>query len=60
MNYDQALERFNEDMSNALCDGDRKLATQWLAERIGDVDKAERMRRDWTAQYRASMRELNA
>ena len=60
MTHDQALERFNEDMSNALCDGDRKLATQWLAERIGDTDKAERLRRDWMAQYRASLRELRA
>ena len=58
MDYDQALERFNEDMSNAICDGDRKQAMQWLAERIGDAEKAERMRRDWMAQFRASMKEL--
>ena len=58
MTYDQALERFNDDMSNSCCDGDRKLATQWLAERIDDADKAERLRRDWMSQYRASMRDL--
>jgi hypothetical protein len=56
--YDQAVERFNEDMSNSICDGDRKMATQWLAERINDTDRAERLRRDWMIQYRQSMREL--
>jgi len=60
MTYDQALERYNEDMSNSCCDGDRKFATQLLAKRIDDADKAERLRRDWMAQYRASMRELRA
>lgn len=58
MTYDEALERFNEDMSNSICDGDRKQATQWLAERIGDADKAEQFRRDWMTQYRDSMRQL--
>ena len=58
MTYDQALERFNEDMSNSCCDGDRELATQLLAKRIDDAGKAERLRRDWMTQYRASMRDL--
>lgn len=58
MDYDKAIELFNQDMSNSCCDGDRKQATQWLADRIGDADKAERLRRDWMAQYRASMREI--
>jgi len=56
--YDQAVERFNEDMSNSICDGDRKMATQWLAERINDAERAERLRRDWMVQFRQSMREL--
>lgn len=58
MTQQEAIERFNEDMSNCIYDEDRKMATQWLAERIGDAGKAERLRRDWMAQYRASMREL--
>jgi hypothetical protein len=58
MTYDQALEQFNDDMSNSCCDGDRKFATQLLAKRIDDADKAERLRRDWMSQYRASMRDL--
>lgn len=58
MDYDTALERFNIDMSNSLCDGDRKFATRLLAKRIGDARKAEQFRRDWMIQYRESMREL--
>jgi hypothetical protein len=56
--YDQAVERFNEDMSNSICDGDRKNSTKWLAERINDAERAERLRRDWMVQFRQSMREL--
>jgi hypothetical protein len=56
--YDQAVERFNEDMSNSLCDGDRKMSTQWLAERINDAERAENLRRDWMLQFRQSMRQL--
>ena len=56
--YDQAVERFNEDMSNSICDGDRKNSTKWLAERINDTERAERLRRDWMIQFRQSMREL--
>jgi hypothetical protein len=58
--YDQAVERFNEDMSNSICDGDRKMATTWLAERINNTDRAEVLRRDWMIQYRQSMRQLRA
>ena len=58
--YDQAVERFNEDMSNSICDGDRKMATKWLAERINNTDRAEVLCRDWMIQYRQSMRELQA
>lgn len=60
MTHQEAIDRFNEDMSNSIYDSDRKMATQWLSERIGDADKAERLRRDWMEQYRASMRELRA
>jgi hypothetical protein len=56
--YDQAVERFNEDMSNSICDGDRKNSTQWLAERISDTECAERLRRDWMIQFRQTLREL--
>ena len=56
--YDQAVERFNEDMSNSICDDDRKMATTWLAERINNTDRAERLRRDWMIQYRQSMNQL--
>jgi hypothetical protein len=56
--YDQAVERFNEDMSNSICDSDRKNSTKWLAERINDAERAERLRRDWMMQFRQSMREL--
>ncbi len=56
--YDQAVEQFNEDMSNSICDGDRKMSTHWLAERINDAQRAERLRRDWMVQFRQSMREL--
>ena len=49
MTYEQALEMFHVDMSNSICDGDRKLATQWLAERIGDAEQAEMLRRAWMA-----------
>jgi len=47
---DDAIERFHRDMSNSICDGDRKWATKWLAERINDPVRAERMRRDWMLQ----------
>ena len=56
--YDQAVEKFNEDMSNSICDGDRKMSTQWLAKRINDTNRAEVLRRDWMIQFRQSMREL--
>lgn len=58
MDYDEAVARFADDMSNSCCDTDRKQATTWLAERIGDADKAERLRRDWMAKYWADMRAL--
>jgi hypothetical protein len=51
---DEAIERFNEDMSNSICDGDRKNATAWLAKRIDNPERAERLRRDWMAQHRQS------
>jgi hypothetical protein len=59
MDYDTALERFNEDMSNSICDGDRKFSTKLLADRIGDAKKAECLRRDWMEQYRQAQRELS-
>lgn len=47
---DEALMCFERDMHNSICDGDRKLATSWLAERIADPVQAEQLRRDWMAQ----------
>lgn len=60
MTYDEAIERFHADMSNSLYDADRQQATAWLADRIGDADKAERLRRDWMAQHWADMRALRS
>lgn len=60
MTYDEALERFNEEMSNACCASDRKQATKQLAKIIGDAAKAERLRRDWMDQYRATNQEMRA
>lgn len=55
--YDEAIDRFNEDMSNSCDDGDRKFSTSLLAQRIGDGTKAETLRRDWMAQQRQAARE---
>jgi len=55
--FDEAIDRFHADMSNACCDGDRKLATALLAKRIGSADKAETLRRDWMAQSHQALRE---
>ena len=60
MTYDEAIERFNIDMSNSIDSGDRKFATKLLAQRIGDKEKAERLRRDWMEQQRQSQREMRA
>jgi hypothetical protein len=55
-----ALERFNEDMSHALCDGHRNAATAMLAVRIGNQNRADDFRKAWMQQHRESVRELNA
>lgn len=60
MTYDEAIERFHADMSNSVYDEDRKQSTAWLAERIGDADKAARLYRDWMAQHWADMRALHS
>ena len=54
---DEALERFNEDMSNSIDYGDRKFSTELLAKRLHDVERAERLSRDWMAQQRHAARE---
>jgi len=61
--YDQAVERFNEDMSKPNSSCSRKRGPSWpisreLAERINDAQRAERLRRDWMVQFRQFMREL--
>lgn len=56
--YDEAIERFNEDMSNAIDYGDRKFATSLLATRIADTERADRLSRDWVAQQRQTAREV--
>lgn len=56
MTLDEAIERYHRDMSNSLYDEERKQATAWLAERIGDADKAASLYRDWMAQHWADMR----
>ena len=55
---DEAIESFNIDMSNSCDDGDRKFATGLLAKRLGDVERAERLRRDWMTQERQAAREV--
>ena len=45
-----ALDRFNEDMSHALCKGHRDAATALLAMRIGDQKRANDFRDAWTQQ----------
>ena len=57
---DEAIDRFNEDMSNSICDGDRKFSTSLLANRLGDAERAERLRRDWMAQQRHAAREARS
>lgn len=59
MTRDQAIDRFNEDMSNSIDDGDRNYATMLLAKRIGDSDKAEDLRSAWMAQYRDTLRQMS-
>lgn len=55
---DEAIERFNDDMSNSIDYGDRKFSTKLLADRIGDAERAERLCRDWMAQQRQAAREV--
>lgn len=60
MTHDEALEQFHLDMSHAICDGDRKFAVHMLADRIGDVARAEKLARDWMIQHQQTLRELRA
>jgi hypothetical protein len=55
---DEAIERFNEDMSNSIDYSDRKFSTELLAKRLGDAARAERLCRDWMAQQRQAAREV--
>lgn len=59
---DQAIERFNDDMSNATDSGDRKLAAHWLAHRLEQTgmtktratERAAAMKSAWLEQLRNS------
>ena len=55
---DEAIEQFNEDMSNACTDADRKQATWALAERLCSMAEAQRLCRDWMAQQDQAAREV--
>ncbi len=63
---DEAIERFNEDMSNSICDGDRKMATRWFTQRLekAGVDfSSERVGKTysaWMEQFWKTKRELAA
>ena len=55
---DEAIEQFNEEMSNACDNFDRLLAETKLSERIGSATEAHQLRRDWMAQQRQAAREM--
>lgn len=47
---DEAIEQFNENMSNACTDADRAEATRLLAGRLCSMADAQRLCQDWYAQ----------
>jgi hypothetical protein len=54
---DQAIDQFNEDMSNACTKADRDEATSALAGRINSMADAQRLCGDWLAQQQQAARE---
>ncbi len=54
---DEAIEQFNERMSNACTQADRDHATRLLAQRLCSMADAQRLCRDWMAQQDQAARE---
>ena len=54
---DEAIEQFNERMSNACTAADREHATLLLAQRLCSMTDAQRLCRDWMAQQEQAARE---
>ena len=54
---DEAIEQFNERMSNACTDADRAEATRLLAGRLCSMADALRLGQDWHAQQGQGTRE---
>ena len=57
---DEAIEQFNERMSNACGQADRDRATKLLAQSLGSAAAAQRLRQDWMAQQKAAAQECRA
>lgn len=53
---DEAIEQFNEDMSNACTTDDREHAVNFLATKVGHI-AATRLFNDWMAQQEQAARE---
>lgn len=51
---DEAIEQFNERMSNAITAADREEATRLLAGRLCSMADAQRLCRDWMAQQQTA------
>lgn len=54
---DEAIDQFNERMSNSCTAADREHATRLLAQRLCSMADARRLCRDWMAQQRAAAKE---
>jgi hypothetical protein len=54
---DEAIEQFNDRMSNACTQADRDEATRLLAGRLCSMADAQRLCRDWMTQQRQAARE---
>jgi carboxypeptidase C (cathepsin A) len=54
---EEAIEQFNERMSNACTQADRDEATRLLAGRLCSMADAQRLCRDWMAQQDQAARE---
>ena len=57
---DEAIECFNEDMSNAVTTAQRDQATRILGRRLGDHERAQDCRDAWMGQHNATEREIRA
>lgn len=55
---DEAIEQFNERMSNACTDADRAEATRLLAGRLCSMADALRLCQDWYSQQEQAAREV--